>query len=154
MRLGGAHSRCGQVRKISPPPAIFFLCTLSVLLCPDFAFAFLPLLYNTNVQAPGGTRTRNPSKRSAAHPSLKQLGHSHRQGYDPRTVQPVASRYTDYACEAPSVYRHTSQRLRRGNYKDEKTCFRPLSPLTLIPQTLPYYIRASTTTVLVASLLN
>ena len=42
--LGGPHNRCGQVRKISPPP-----------------------------------------------------------GFDPRTVQPVASRYTDWAIPAHEV---------------------------------------------------
>jgi hypothetical protein len=75
--------------KFCPPPGFFFvLCTLSILLYPDCShFFFLPLLYNThhtNAHAPGGIRSRNPSKRAAT-----------RIGFDPRTVQPAASQYTD-----------------------------------------------------------
>ena len=50
----------------------YFICTF----CPGFAFS--PLLYdtyNTNFHASGGFRTRNPSKRSAADPRLRPLGH-------------------------------------------------------------------------------
>ena len=50
------------------------LCTLSVL-------RSLSLLYdthNTNIQAPGGIRTRNPRKRSAADFRIGPLGHWYR----------------------------------------------------------------------------
>ena len=62
------------------PRLIFFvLCTLSVLLCPDCpGCAFCPLLYNrhnTNIHAPGGIQTRNPSKRSPADTRFRPLGH-------------------------------------------------------------------------------
>ena len=38
-----------------------------------------------------------PAKRAAADPRPTSLGHWDRQGFDPRTVQPVVSRYTDCA---------------------------------------------------------
>ena len=97
------------------PPTGFFFCTLSVL-CPDcrgFALCSYCTTHNTNVHAPGGIRTRNPSKRSAIDTRLRPLGHWDRQrivlfehcaaipfaiyknGFDHRTVQPVASRSTD-----------------------------------------------------------
>ena len=41
--------------------------------------------------------TRNPSRWSAADYRLIPLGHWDRLGFDPRTFQPVASRYTDRA---------------------------------------------------------
>ena len=67
---------CGKFR---PPPGLFFVHTLFVLLCPDGpGCAFCPLLYNehnTKHHASGGIRTRNPSKRSAADPRLIPLGH-------------------------------------------------------------------------------
>jgi hypothetical protein len=89
--------------------------------------SMLPSLYNkhnTNIHAPGGIRTHNPSKRTAADPRLRHRGHWDRPpgkqtryplyrrlvgpqgrsgrlrkispplGFDRRTVQPVASRYT------------------------------------------------------------
>ena len=44
-------------------------------------FEFLSFLttHNTNVYAPGGIRTRNPSKLSAADPRLRPLGYWDRQ---------------------------------------------------------------------------
>jgi hypothetical protein len=72
--------RPGRLRKNSPPPSIFFVT------CPGF-FPFDPFLYclnyfvlhvtlrsmlpslynkhNTNIHAPGGIRTYDPSKRAA-----------------------------------------------------------------------------------------
>jgi hypothetical protein len=62
---------------------LIFSWTLLVLhpylcLCLDcLASCLLSLLisYNTNTHAPGRIRTRNPSKRSAADPRLRPLGH-------------------------------------------------------------------------------
>ena len=45
---------------------------------------------DANIHANGGIRIRNTSKRSAADLRLRALGHWDRQGFDPRTVQPVA----------------------------------------------------------------
>ena len=72
------------------------ICTDPYLfLCPDSpGFFLLSLLYNThntNIHAPNGIRTRNPSKRAAANPHLRLIG------YDPCAIQPVASRYIDWA---------------------------------------------------------
>jgi hypothetical protein len=62
---------------------LFSPCTLSVLLCPDCpGLCLLSILYNThntNIHAPGGIRTHNPSKRSAANPRLRPLCHWDRQ---------------------------------------------------------------------------
>ena len=84
---------CGKSR---PQQDFYFvLCTLFVLR-PGFAFRpSWNITYNTNIHAPGGIRTCNPSKRSAADSRLRPLGHWDRLGFDPRTVQPVASPYTD-----------------------------------------------------------
>ena len=63
----------------------------------------LSLLYdtrNTNIHAPGGIRICDPSKRSAADPPLRPLGHWDRPRFDPQTVQPVANSYTDWANSA------------------------------------------------------
>ena len=94
VRLGAGIKRHGKSR---PPPQGFF-CTLSLLLCPNCpGYCLLSLLYNThntNIHAPGGIRSRNPSKRSASDPRLRTLVHWDRQ-FDPRNIQPEASRYTD-----------------------------------------------------------
>ena len=62
-----------------------------VLLSPDcLVFAFCPLLYNTlhtNIHAPGGIQTRNPSTPSAADPRLKPLGHWDRLRSPPRPAR-------------------------------------------------------------------
>ena len=58
---------------------VLFSVLLSVLLlspdCPRCAFCPYCTTHNTNIHAPGGIRTRNPSKRSAEHPRLRPLGH-------------------------------------------------------------------------------
>ena len=86
-----------NAENLAPTGIVFVLSPSSVLLlCPDCpGLAFSPLLYNTNIPGPGGIRTRDPSKRSAADPRLRPLGHWDQQGFDPRTFQSVASRYTD-----------------------------------------------------------
>jgi hypothetical protein len=75
-----------------------FSCTLFVLR-PYLLFvsiflhsAFMPLVttHNKNTHAPGGIQTRNPSKRSAADPRLRPLGHRDRRDSNPdRPVQIV-----------------------------------------------------------------
>ena len=103
-KLGGPHYLSGRMQKISPLPGFFLyflvLCTSSVLVSLSlivlhFAFLSLLILHNTSIHVSGGIRTSNPSKRSAADPRLRPFSHWDRQGFDPQTVHPVASRYTD-----------------------------------------------------------
>ena len=76
-----ADSCVFTVQHIHATGWIFFFCSLyficSLLLCPDCpGFDFCPLLYNThntNIHAPGGVRTRNPSMRAATYPRLRPL---------------------------------------------------------------------------------
>ena len=49
-------------------------------------FAFCITTHNTNMHAPGGIRTRNPSKRSAADTRLRSLGHWDRVAIPARHV--------------------------------------------------------------------
>ena len=97
------------VRKMLPPTGIscvsfVFSCTLFLLhsyffTCLDCpAFSFFVFTYNTQHTHPraGEVRTRNPRKRSASDSLLWPLGHRDRP-FDPWTVQPVASLYTDWA---------------------------------------------------------
>jgi hypothetical protein len=102
IRLGEPQGWSGQVQKIVPPPEFFlFSCTLYFICSCFFVlnilhFAFLSLLttHNTNIHAPGRIQTCNPSKRSATDPHFRQRGH---WGFNHQTIQPVASRYTDWA---------------------------------------------------------
>jgi hypothetical protein len=48
------------------------------LACPAFCLLSLLTTNNTNIHAPGGIQTRNPSKRSAADPLLRADGHWNR----------------------------------------------------------------------------
>ena len=94
------------------PPAGLFLssCTLYSIrtyFCLDysaFCLLFLFTTHNTNIHAFGGVQTRNSSKRSAADPRLRRLGHWDRQGFDPRTVHPAATRYTYCAIPAHNLF--------------------------------------------------
>ena len=72
-------------RQTSMPPAgrflysLFLLCTSSVLVSVSWLFCILPFCryfptHKTNIYAPGGNRTHNPSKRSSADPRLRLLG--------------------------------------------------------------------------------
>jgi hypothetical protein len=79
-----AFCLCWQRTTHTPMPlAGFFFCvfcTLTVLLCPDCpVFAFCPYYTTHTTQI----RTRNPSKRLAAHPRLGPLDHraQHRTGH-------------------------------------------------------------------------
>ena len=70
-----------------------FFFRLSALSWFFLPFA-LNVQHNTNIHAAGGIRTHNHSKRAAT--DLRSKAHSHwNRLFDPRTVQPVASRYTD-----------------------------------------------------------
>ena len=72
-------------KDIHPPGGIFFFvfsCTpyfirtsFRVLIVLHFAFLSLLPTHNTNIRVPGGIRTLNPSKRRAADPRLRPLGH-------------------------------------------------------------------------------
>ena len=77
--FGGPQGRIGPMWKISPPPVMFcFLFVLYFCVFTVLRFCLLSLLYNihfTNIHAPGGIPTCNPSKRSAADPRLGPLGH-------------------------------------------------------------------------------
>ena len=65
-----------------------FSCTLFVLhpylfRCLDCPAFCLFVLQHTNINAAGRIRTCNPSKRSAAYPRLRPLGHWNRQDSNP-----------------------------------------------------------------------
>ena len=80
--LCGAHGLFGRMRKISSPPGFFFfvLCTLSVLLRPDYpSFAFGPYC-TTQHEHPCPRRDLNPQSQQAS-------GHRH----SPQTPRPLGS---------------------------------------------------------------
>ena len=82
-------------------------CFFSVLYLYFFVLA-LPFVltdntHNTNIHVPGEIQTCKRSMRSAAYPRLRTLGLWDRQGFDPRTVQPVASLYTDWVISAHEI---------------------------------------------------
>ena len=79
---------CGKCR----PHRDFFLLLYLYCFVLALSFVLCPFLYNTNIHAPGGIRTRNPSNRSAADPRLRPLDHWDRLGFYSRTIQPVANR--------------------------------------------------------------
>ena len=54
---------------------LYFIRTCFILIILHFAFLSLLTTYNTNIHALSEIRTRNSSKRSAAEPRLRQLGH-------------------------------------------------------------------------------
>jgi hypothetical protein len=58
---------------------LFFLCTLSVLLVLALPFVLNVQHTQHKYPCPGGIRTRNPSRRAAADPRLRPLGHWDRQ---------------------------------------------------------------------------
>ena len=74
------------------------------------------LLYNTNIHASGGIRTRNRSKRSATDPRLRPLGHWDRPN--------CATVYPRIRTRNPSKRATLWLRLkRRGNWKRQKIFF-------------------------------
>ena len=77
--------------------SLYFNCTFFFGL---FFLAFCPYCttHNTNIPNPSEIRTRNLSKRAATDPCHRTLGHWDRL-FDPPTVQPVASRCTDWAVQ-------------------------------------------------------
>ena len=83
----------------------FVLCSSSMSYCRGCGFC--PLLYNThntNIHAPGGIRTRNRNRRSAADPCLRQLGHWDRHGIDPETFRLAAQCLNHYDTPGPSFH--------------------------------------------------
>ena len=85
-RLCGPQSRSGLVRKTSPLLTLLFVLSLYFVSTLLSWLCRLSLLYytdNTNIHAPGGIRTRNPSKRSATSPRLRPLGHRDRLIWSP-----------------------------------------------------------------------
>jgi hypothetical protein len=108
-RLGGPRGRSGRVRKISPPLGIFFLFVrilCCIVLVLDFQWPYV--LYRTEgcgffrlekSDGFGRERTRDLGHQR---PACKPLD-DRSKGFDLRTVQPVASRYTDWATR-PAYY--------------------------------------------------
>ena len=108
-RLGGLQDLSGRAQKISSPPA-FLILLYSVLhpylfLCLDYpAFClgvFTYTTHNSNIHAPDGIRTRNPSRRAST--DLRPRPRDH------RIVRSAASRYTDWAIAAHMSILHSSR---------------------------------------------
>jgi hypothetical protein len=60
-------------------PLIHF-CSVLILFLPfHVTYGPQPSFYNTNIHAPGGIRTHDPSKRAAEDPRLRPHGHWDRQ---------------------------------------------------------------------------
>ena len=117
-RLGGIQGRSNGSWKSRPPPGFVFIlsfsfCTWSLPVSSCGFSWFLSLLYNTNIHALGGIRINNPSKRAAAGLLLRLLGHW-RKGFDPLTVQPAASRCTDWAIPAQPLLAGYKRAFRRS----------------------------------------
>ena len=95
--------------------SLYFIrtCFLDLILL-HFAFCLYLTTHNTNIQTPGGIRTRNPSKRLVADPRLRKLGHWDRQLLKSGTHSHYPSRYTDWATVAGQNYkRRTDVSIRR-----------------------------------------
>ena len=86
-----AHPPTG-IRSLDRPPRtesqyrLFFLSCSLFAFCPYMfldwpGFCLYCTTHNTNIHAPGGIRTRNPSKRASVDRRLKPLGHWDRQSY-------------------------------------------------------------------------
>ena len=77
--------------------SLYFVCTSLSWFSWLCLLSLLYNTYNTNSHAPGGIRTRNPSKRSAVDTRLRPLGHWDRLGIDPETIRLVAQCLNHYA---------------------------------------------------------
>ena len=102
-RLGGPQSRSKRLRKSTTIGTFFwisylFLCTFSVLASPSWLSWLMLLLYNPLHQHPCLRRDSNPQSQQAS--GLTPFGHWDQQRFDPRPVQSIASRYTDYTISA------------------------------------------------------
>ena len=105
--LGGPRGRSGSVRKISPSPGIFFL--FSVLHLYYFfvlivlAVPFILTVQHTQHKHPCPRRNSNPQSQQASgcRPTPQTARPLGSAGFDPRTFQPVASRYTDCTIPVP-----------------------------------------------------
>ena len=69
--------------------SLYFICTSLSWLSSLCLFPLVYYTHNTYIHATGGIRTRNPSKRSAANPHVRPLGHCNRR-IEPATFRLVA----------------------------------------------------------------
>ena len=94
-------------------------------------FALLSLLYNTNIHDPGEIRTRNSSKRSAADPRLRPLGH-----WDRGTTWAILSLeyLAKYNEKQRACYLHSKNRnhcQQHDNTENRNSCIRKMGVLRL-----------------------
>ena len=118
----GPQGRSERVRKIWPPFGFFvhafFFLVLFFLPSVYLMSSYYWLLYNRNVHAADGIRTRNPSKRAAPDPRRRPLGHWDRQ-FDPGPSRSVASRYSDWFILART---HAQRMVRKSRDPRYLTC--------------------------------
>jgi len=103
-RLGGPQSRSRRVRKISPPPG-FDPRTVHPVASRYTDWANRAGQLHALASLPPG-KTRYPLYRRLGGPrgrSGRVRKISPPPGFDPRTVQPAASRYTDWANPAQNI---------------------------------------------------
>jgi hypothetical protein len=107
-RLGGHQGRSGRVRKISPPPGFFFLYLFvscaSLFWYWTFNGRFIVSYCMLWIFSTGKIRRlrSGTNPRSWVPEASMQTTRPPKSLFDPRTVQPVASRYTDWAIPAPT----------------------------------------------------
>ena len=102
-RLGRPHGRSGRIQKTSPPPNLFCILLQSVdllhpcfFLCPDCPAFCLSVFFTYNTQTsmpPAGFESSTQAGERRQNYALDRAATG--IGIDPRTVHPVASRYTD-----------------------------------------------------------
>ena len=126
---------CGKSR---PPPGFFlraffsFFRSVLFIHCVPFLYALSSchsFFFNTNMHVPGGTRTRNPSKRSAINPRLRPLGHWYQLGI--RSLdRPVHSeslyRLSYRSPHYTVVHGHNHQLNTHANYRNLGNCHMPM----------------------------
>ena len=104
----------------------FSLCILPYLfLCPDCPAFYLCLYcttHNTNIQAAGGIRTRNPSKRAAI---------------SPRAATDIGIRSTDRLTRSESLYRLSYPGTRQVANQRSYQCMSRTQPAPRLPGTIP-----------------
>ena len=69
------HALCGILLLLLLLLSVFHLYYYVFLIVLAVPFHPYCATHNTNIHAPGGIRTRNPSRRAAADPRLRPLGH-------------------------------------------------------------------------------
>ena len=91
----------------------FFIYLLSMLHHPEVTLHTIIHTYiHTSIHAPGGIRTRNPSKRATANPRLRPRGHRDRR----HTSYPIYFIYTDYSIYSLINSNITTQCLKTFKY--------------------------------------